>query len=147
MTIPEAYTVLGLKHGASESDIKSAFRKLAMLYHPDKNPNGTEQFKKINEAYEVLTKNNKVNFNSTSHPDYWDTFFGGKNPFDFKFATGDLDDLLDSLNDYRGGRTKIETTVEITLSDDSIDDSQKMVQVLEAAGFKIKSFRYTRAKK
>lgn len=51
------YEVLGLKKGAAEHEIKSAFRKLAKEHHPDRNPgsaNAETQFREVNEAYEAL---------------------------------------------------------------------------------------------
>ncbi|MDR1778775.1 MAG: molecular chaperone DnaJ [Clostridiales Family XIII bacterium] len=56
------YEVLGLKKGASEEEIKKAFRKKAMEYHPDKNPGdkaAEEKFKEVNEAYGVLSDKQK----------------------------------------------------------------------------------------
>ena len=58
MEFRDYYKVLGLERNASESDIKSAFRKLARKYHPDVNPGNKDaekQFKEINEAYQVLS--------------------------------------------------------------------------------------------
>lgn len=48
------YDILGIPTNAGDEQIKAAFRKLAKLYHPDKNPNGKEQFERILIAYEVL---------------------------------------------------------------------------------------------
>jgi molecular chaperone DnaJ len=56
------YDVLGLKKGATEDEIKKAFRKKAMEYHPDKNPGdkeAEERFKEINEAYGILSDKEK----------------------------------------------------------------------------------------
>jgi molecular chaperone DnaJ len=55
------YEVLGLPRGASAEDIKKAFRKLAMQYHPDRNHDtgASDRFKEINEAYEVLSDEDK----------------------------------------------------------------------------------------
>jgi curved DNA-binding protein CbpA len=48
------YDILGINQSASISEIKTAFRSLAKIYHPDKNPAGQDQFKKILLAYETL---------------------------------------------------------------------------------------------
>lgn len=55
------YDILGIKKGASEDDIKKAYRKQALRFHPDKNksPNAEDKFKEIAEAYDVLSDPNK----------------------------------------------------------------------------------------
>ena len=56
------YDLLQLPRDASESDIKRAFRKLSLKYHPDKNPGNEEAantFKQMNRAYEVLSDKDK----------------------------------------------------------------------------------------
>ncbi|WP_458659064.1 DnaJ domain-containing protein [Candidatus Vidania fulgoroideorum] len=61
------YKILGLNINASENDIKKAYRRLAMKYHPDKNPGdpySEEKFKEIKNAYEKITnKNNENDYN------------------------------------------------------------------------------------
>ena len=53
------YKVLQISKDASPDEIKKAYRRLAHLYHPDKNPNTTEKFKEISEAYQVLSDPSK----------------------------------------------------------------------------------------
>ncbi len=62
MAKQDFYEILGVSRGASESEIKKAYRKMAIKYHPDKNPDdkdAEENFKKAAEAYEVLSNPDK----------------------------------------------------------------------------------------
>ncbi|RPI03389.1 MAG: molecular chaperone DnaJ [Calditrichaeota bacterium] len=62
MSNDEYYSILGVKRDADQNEIKKAYRKLAMDYHPDRNPGdkeAEEQFKKIGEAYAVLSDSQK----------------------------------------------------------------------------------------
>lgn len=96
------YTTLEIAPGASEAEIKKAYRKLARQYHPDvnKDPAAEEKFKEINAAYEVLSDKDK----KAKYDQYGDSMFGGQNFHDFSRAQGgnvDLDEILRSM--FGGG--------------------------------------------
>ena len=70
------YGILGLKKGASEEEIKSAFRKLAHKLHPDKKGGDEAKFKEVSEAYSVLSDKKK----RAEYDTYGKTFAGGAGP-------------------------------------------------------------------
>jgi len=96
------YETLGLKRGASAQDIKSAYRKLAMQYHPDRNPGdeaAEQRFKEINEAYEVLKDDQKrAAYDQFGHAAFEQ---GGGRPGGFDF--GSFADVFDDLFGDLGG--------------------------------------------
>lgn len=58
------YEILGVENNASIDEIKAAYHRLALMYHPDKSeePGTEEKFKEINRAYHILTDNNHGGF-------------------------------------------------------------------------------------
>ena len=108
MDYKDYYKILGVERSASEEDIRKAYRKLAMQYHPDRNPNdkqAEERFKEINEAYQVLSDAKKRAHYDRLGSDYsswqqrgapgdfnWDQYGGF--PGGVRVEYGDLDDLF-----------------------------------------------------
>ena len=97
------YEVLGLSKGASEDDIKKAYRKLAKKYHPDVNKasDAEEKFKEINEAYEVLSDpQKKATYDQFGHAgmDGFQSGFGSSG-----FSSMNMDDLSDIFSSFMGG--------------------------------------------
>lgn len=72
MDYSKAYSILGLSVGADESAIKKAYRKMAMKYHPDRNPNDGEKFVEIQKAYDFLKDNKSGGVRGFTHVNIFD---------------------------------------------------------------------------
>ena len=103
MTKRDYYDVLGVPRSASDSDIKSAYRKLAMKYHPDRNPGdkaAEEKFKEAAEAYAVLADGEKRSlYDRFGHAGV--SSAAGGPAFDPSVFTG-FEDILGGLGDLFG---------------------------------------------
>ncbi len=112
MTEKDYYEVLEVSKTASGDEIKKSFRRLAMQYHPDRNPNdkaAEAKFKEINEAYEVLKDDQKrAAYDRYGHQAFANGGgFGGGNPFgggfNFDFSGGFADVFSEVFSEFMGG--------------------------------------------
>jgi len=93
---PDYYKVLELERGASEKEIKKAFRTLALKYHPDKSkdPRAVEKFRAVAEAYEVLRDSKRrKQYEDMGHNSFYSNT-GYKPKADFKDLFKDFEDLF-----------------------------------------------------
>ena len=157
MDYKDYYKVLGVERSASQDEIKKAYRKLAVKYHPDKNPDdkvAEEKFKEISEAYQVLGNadtrkkydelganwkqyensgfsgfgEGRQGFNASGFSDFFDMFFGGQGGAGF--------DIRDFMGGMGGGRrstrpakgSDLNATINMTLLE-AYQGSQRMIDL------------------
>jgi len=123
------YEVLGVSRTCTEAELKSAFRKLAMQHHPDRNPGDNEcehKFKEINEAYDVLKDGDKrAAYDRFGHAAFEQGGMGGAQGFSADFGSA-FADIFEGIFGMPGGRGRstgrergsdLRYNMEITLED------------------------------
>jgi curved DNA-binding protein len=117
------YATLGLKRGASDAEIKKAYRSLAMKHHPDRGGD-EKKFKEISQAYDALSDPQKKQIIDMGGDPHAQPGRSGHNqgPFEFHFGSGDLNDLFGNFGFGFGQRPQrrnksLNISVEITLEE------------------------------
>src|SRR6201999_712172 len=109
LSLHDALPILGVAKNASADDLKKAYRKLAMQFHPDRNPgdqSAEQRFKEISEAYDVLKDDQKrAAYDRFGHA----AFENGGGPRagngGFEFHAGGFADIFDEMfGEFMGGR-------------------------------------------
>ncbi|MBN8530508.1 MAG: molecular chaperone DnaJ [Alphaproteobacteria bacterium] len=103
------YELLGVSKGVSAEELKKAYRKLAMQYHPDKNPGdkaAEQKFKEISEAYDVLKDDQKrAAYDRYGHGAFEGGMGGGAGAGGFDFNSSGFSDIFEDLfGEFMGGR-------------------------------------------
>ncbi len=104
MTKRDYYEILGVQRNASKDDLKKAYRKLAMQFHPDRNPGdkeSEEKFKEAAEAYEILSDDDKrARYDRYGHDGVRNNGFGSQ-------GFSDINDIFSHFSDIFGGGSSI----------------------------------------
>jgi len=148
MSKRDYYEVLGIPKSASADEIKKAFRKLAVKYHPDKDGGDEAKFKEANEAYEVLKDAQKrqrydqfghagvggASGGGAGNPFEGFQGFGNGQGFEFNFGDGGLGDIFGNF--FGGGQSQrgprrgrdVETHIDLTF-EEAVFGTEKTIHV------------------
>lgn len=132
----DPYEVLGLSRGATETDVKAAFRKLGKEYHPDRNPGddlAAQRFKEVNAAYQILSDPQKramfdrfgaagLGGGGGGHP-----FQGMPVDFGDLHVDGIFGDLLDALGIRVGERGDLQLELQLSFEEAAFGCTKKVV--------------------
>jgi molecular chaperone DnaJ len=107
--MPDYYSVLGVERGADDKTLKAAYRKLAMQYHPDRNPDNPSaetRFKELNEAYDVLKDaDTRAAYDRLGHDAYTQSQQAGRPGNGAQgFGAGGFADIFEEMFGDLGGR-------------------------------------------
>lgn len=142
MAKEDYYTVLGVQKGAAADELKKAYRKLAMQFHPDRNPGDKEaelKFKEVSEAYEILKDDQKrAAYDRFGHAAFEGN--GGRGGGEFGFGAGFADIFDEMFGDFMGGRrgqqsgrgNDLRYNLEITL-EEAFKGANKQIRVPSTA--------------
>ena len=111
MSQRDYYEVLGVEQDADPATIKKSYRRLAMKYHPDQNPDDSEaeqRFKEVSEAYDVLSDNQKrAAYDQFGHAAFDQSSGPSAGGFEFSFGGGSFSDVFDDLfGDFVGSQRR-----------------------------------------
>lgn len=119
----DPYVVLGVERGASEADIRAAFKRLAVKHHPDRNPDdpqAPERFKEINQAHQILTDPQK----RAAYDRFGEAAFrpggvgsGGVSFVDLGGFDGIFGDILEAFGIRSGERGTVRQTLELSFEE------------------------------
>src|SRR6202166_1809087 len=110
MAKQDFYELLGVQRNATPEELKKAYRKQAMQWHPDRNPGdkaAEQRFKEVSEAYEILKDDQKrAAYDRYGHAAFENGRGNGANGFGFDFSSSFTDVFDDLFGEFMGGRQR-----------------------------------------